>query len=95
VQAGDAEQGIDPSPQREHTAWADFLGSQADALLAYDFFETRTLTGARLYVFAVIEHATRRIRILGATAHPTAQWSRSSDAISSWSRRTQAATPSS
>jgi transposase InsO family protein len=42
--------------------------------LACDFFETVTLSGARLYVFAVIEHATRRIRVLGATAHPTAAW---------------------
>ncbi|WP_336210186.1 integrase core domain-containing protein [Nonomuraea sp. LPB2021202275-12-8] len=68
------EQGIAPSPQRSHTGWADFLRDQADALLACDFFEVRTLTGARLYAFAVIEHATRRIRILGTTAHPTGQW---------------------
>src|SRR3979411_630689 len=27
-----------------------------------------------MYVFAVIEHANRQIRILGATAHPTASW---------------------
>jgi putative transposase len=27
-----------------------------------------------MYVFAVIEHGCRRIRILGATAHPTASW---------------------
>ena len=68
------EHGIPPAPERVGATWADFLRGQADALLACDLFETRTLTGARLYVFAVIEHATRRIRILGATAHPTAQW---------------------
>lgn len=63
-----------PSPARASSTWAAFLRSQADALLACDFFETVTLSGARLYVFAVIEHANRRIRILGATAHPTAPW---------------------
>jgi putative transposase len=32
------------------------------------------MTGAHLFVLAVIEHATRRIRVLGATPHPTAAW---------------------
>jgi putative transposase len=66
--------GIDPAPERASTTWTDFFRSQADVLLACDFFETVTLTGARLYVLAVIEHASRRIRILGATPHPTASW---------------------
>jgi transposase InsO family protein len=68
------EHGIAPSPERTRTIWANFLRDQAGALLACDFFEVRTLTGARLYGFAVIEHATRRIHILGATAHPAGQW---------------------
>ncbi|MER5845112.1 integrase core domain-containing protein [Streptomyces prasinus] len=68
------EHGIPPAPERQSTTWAAFLRSQADALLACDLFETRTLTGARMYAFAVIEHSTRRIRILGATAHPTGEW---------------------
>ena len=66
--------GIHPAPERSSTTWADFLRSQAEALLACDFFETVTLSGARLHVLAVIEHASRRIRILGATAHPAASW---------------------
>ncbi|QUW84450.1 integrase core domain-containing protein [Streptomyces mirabilis] len=66
--------GIPPAPERASSTWSDFLRSQADVLLACDFFETVTLSGARLYVFAVIEHANRQIRVLGATAHPTAAW---------------------
>jgi transposase InsO family protein len=68
------EGGIDPRPDRTSTTWAAFLRSQAHALLAADFIETVTLTGTRMYILAVIEHTTRRIRILGATAHPTAAW---------------------
>jgi transposase len=60
------EAGIDPAPERAASTWADFLRSQADALLACDFLETVTLLGARMYVLAVIEHASRRIRILQA-----------------------------
>jgi transposase InsO family protein len=66
--------GIDPAPERACTTWAAFLRVQAGALLACDFLETITLSGAHMYVLAVIEHRTRRIRILGATAHPTASW---------------------
>jgi putative transposase len=66
--------GIDPAPGRTSTTWASFLRFQAGALLACDFLETVTLTGERFFVLAVIEHATRRIRILGATPHPTASW---------------------
>ena len=66
------DEGINPAPERTATTWAAFLRSQADALLACDFIETVTLTGQRQCILAVIEHATRRVRVLGTTAHPTA-----------------------
>jgi transposase len=68
------EAGIDPAPERTSTTWAAFLRSQAEVILAADFFEVVTLTGQRMYILAVIEHATRRVHVLGATAHPTATW---------------------
>ncbi|GAA2624695.1 integrase core domain-containing protein [Streptomyces vastus] len=68
------QHGIQPAPERDRQTWAAFLRSQAHAILACDFFTATTLNGTSVYVFAVIEHASRRIRILGATAHPTADW---------------------
>jgi transposase InsO family protein len=67
-------EGVDPAPQRTTVRWADFLRSQAEAVLAMDFVETITLTGQRQYILAAIHHAGRRIRILGTTAHPTHAW---------------------
>jgi putative transposase len=32
------------------------------------------LNGAKVYVLAVIEHGTRRVRVLGATEHPVQAW---------------------
>jgi hypothetical protein len=75
-------------PQRTSDTWATFLRSQAHAVLAADFFEATTLTGARLYVLTVIEHATRRVRILGATAHPTTAWAAQAASNSSWTSTT-------
>src|SRR6266581_6623212 len=66
--------GIDPAPRRTGPTWAQFLRTQAEAILACDFFTVDLLDGTTAYVLAVIEHTTRRIRILGVTQHPTGQW---------------------
>jgi transposase InsO family protein len=65
---------LPPSPRRDGPTWADFLRSQARAILATDFFTVDLLDGTSVYVLAVIEHASRRIRILGVSAHPTNDW---------------------
>ena len=66
--------GIDPARRRTGPTWSQFLRSQAEAILACDFFTADLLDGTQAYVLAVIEHATRRIRILGVAQHPTGEW---------------------
>jgi putative transposase len=66
--------GIDPAPRRSGPTWSQFLRSQAQAILACDLFTVDLLNGTQAHVLAVIEHATRRIRILGVTLHPTGEW---------------------
>ena len=49
-------------------------GSQADSIVACDFFVSVTATFKILYVFVVIEHATRKILHCNVTAHPSGEW---------------------
>ena len=65
---------IDPAPRRDGPGWTEFLRSRAQAILALDFFTAGLLDGTRVYVLAVIEHGSRRVRVLGATEHPVQSW---------------------
>ncbi len=66
--------GIGPAPRRTGPTWSQFLRSQAEAILACDFSTAGLLDGTQAHVLIVIEHATRRISILGVTLHPTGDW---------------------
>ena len=54
--------------------WSTFICNHAKGIVACDFCVVITATFRILYVFVIIEHASRRLLHVNVTAHPTAQW---------------------
>ena len=66
--------GIDPTRDRTGPTWSQFIRSQCKAIIATDFACVDTVLLKRFHVLFVIEHATRRVHLLGVTAKPTGPW---------------------
>ena len=61
----------EPDPKQH---WLTFVRNHAKWIVASDFFVVVTASFRTLYVFVIMELASRRILHHNITAHPTAEW---------------------
>jgi hypothetical protein len=65
-------EGLGPAPRRMGPSWSEFLRSQAEGILACDFFTVETMFLRTFYVLFFIEIATRKLHVTPSTRNPDA-----------------------
>jgi putative transposase len=68
--------GLGPAPRRVGPSWSEFLHSQAQGMLACDFFTVETAWLRTLYVLFFVELGSRRVHLAGVSANPDRAWMR-------------------
>ena len=63
-----------PGKRSSSQRWSTFIRNHAQGIVACDFCVVVTVTFRILYVFVIVEHASRRLFHVNVTAHPTALW---------------------
>jgi putative transposase len=66
--------GLGPAPRRTGPSWTQFLRTQAEAVVACDFFTVETIRLKTLYVLSFIHLSSRRVVAAQVTAHPDTAW---------------------
>jgi len=66
--------GLGPDGERAGLSWRQFLRTQAQSMLAVDFFTIETVSLRRLYVLFYIELGSRRVHLAGCTPNPDSAW---------------------
>ena len=65
---------LGPAPRRSGPTWTEFLRTQAQGIIACDFFTVETAWLRTLYILVFIELGSRRIHLSPSTAHPDSAW---------------------